>query len=576
MALRGHGRFLLFGAALFAVFYLSPHVTVTDSRYALLASEVLLTRGTLQLDGFVGLPDYRIHKSGGHEHLFFPAAGSVFSVPFMALARPFGGSVFDGAGRYDPAKEDALQKLLGALLCAVLGVLMWRLAAQFTGERAAMVIASAASLGSPVWSTASRAVWMDTWGLLLLSAGLLMVVRPMRFPGLIMLGTCLSWMYFVKPTYSIPIAAITGIAVWRHRLSAWPLLVTGAVWLVTFVMWSQLTFGTPLPEYFSTSMLRFRDVPDSLAPHIFSPSRGILVYFPAAAWAVWMVARNWVRVRDRDLAVAAFAVVVLHYIVHAAHSSTAGHCYGARFATPLVPWFVLLAAIGWDAAAPRSRRVALACGLLLVLWGIAVNGRGATEPKTWSWNTVPANIDDSRERVWDWAHPQFLADMLPVPLVLPEAFPNLPARIDFRSPKSAPYLLGSWDACESEGRWSMGANAAVIFSSEKGRGMEVRMTAHTCGPQEMLAFLNGNPVWEARTEDDAWFTAVFTVPDGMVDDRNVLEFRFPDRRAPRTEKPDGDLRELGLMVRDIEFLPTEQLPSRGDVTLRPNGRRPSR
>ncbi len=564
MASREHGRlpFSCAGlfAVLFAVFYLSPHVTVTDSRYALLASEVLLTKGTLQIDGLVEVPDYRILKSGGHEHLFFPAAGSVFGMPFMALMRPFGGSVFDGEGRYDPSREEALQKLLGALLCAAFGVVVWRMAAQFTGEGTALVIAVAACLGSPVWSTASRAVWMDTWGLLLLSIGLLMVVKPLRFPGLVVLGTCLSWMYFVKPTYSIPIVAITGIAVWRHRLNAWPLLVAGAVWLGVFVMWSLHTFGTPFPEYFSTSMLRFRDVPDALAPHIFSPSRGILVYFPAAAWAVWMVLGNWARVRDRDMATAAFVVIVLHYVVHAAHSSTAGHCYGARFAAPLVPWFVLLAAIGWEAASKMpicSRRATLACGLLLALWGVVVNGRGAIEPKTWSWNTVPVNIDDSRDRVWDWRRPQFLADLLPEPLILPEEFPALPSIIDFRSPDSAAYLLGSWDACESEGRWSMGANAAVIFSSWAGRGIQVRMTVRTAGPQKAAASLNGETVWEVHTGNDGWFTVDFTLPAALVSDRNVLEFHFPDRKVSDKSRHIGDFRELGLMVRSIEFLPAK-------------------
>ncbi|MBE2179033.1 MAG: hypothetical protein IAE97_00980 [Chthoniobacterales bacterium] len=553
-------RHILAGAGfftvLFAAFYLSPHVTVTDSRYALLASEVLLTDGTLKLDGLAEVPDYRILESGGHERLFYPAAGSVFSVPFMALVRPFGGSVFDKEGRYDPTREDALQKLLGALLCAVLGILMWRLAAQFTGGRAAMVIAIAASFGSPVWSTASRAVWMDTWGLLLLSIGLLMVVKPLRLPGLIILGSCLSWMYFVKPTYSIPVAAITGIVVWRHRLNAWPLLVTGAVWLVVFVLWSLHTFGTPLPEYYSTSMLKFRDVPDALASHIFSPSRGILVYFPAAAWAVWMVVRNRARVGDRDLVTAAFAVIVLHYVVHAAHSSTAGHCYGARFATPLVPWFVLLAAIGWEAVWREPacrRRFALACGLLLVLWGAFVNGRGAIEPKTWNWNIVPASIDDSRERLWDWRRPQFVADLLPEPLILPEEFPTLPSVLDFRGPDSAPYLLGRWDACESEGRWSMGANAAVIFSSWPGRGLQVRMTVRTAGPQRVEASLNGETVWEVHTGNERWFTVDFPLPATLVSDRNVLEFRFPDRRVPDQSRHIGDFRELGLMVRCIEF-----------------------
>lgn len=547
-------------AGLFAVFFLSPHITVTDSRYGLLAAEVLLTRGTLQLDGLVDSKDYRVCTSNGHDYPYFPAADSVLSVPFVAVMLPFGGSVLDDEGRYDGQREESRQKLLAALICAAVGVVIWRIAAQFTGEGAALAIAAAACLGSPIWGSASRAVWADTWGILLLSIALLMVVKPLRFPGLVALGTCLSWLYFVKPTFSVPITAVTAVVLWRFRLRALPLLLTGAVWLGLFLLWSRQTFGTWLPEYFAVSRLTLQNVPSSIAPHLISPSRGLLFYFPAALWAVWIVLRNWGRVRARDMATAAFATIILHYIVHAAHSSTAGHCYGARFSTALVPWFALLAAIGWRAASEtpgRSGRLVVAIGIALSLLGVFTNGRGAIEPKTWRWNIFPADIDDVHARVWDWRRPQFLADMLPDPLILPGEFPSLPAGIDFRDPGSAPFLVGGWDATETEGRWSMGANAGVIFSTETGRGILVRMTAHTSSPQRVLALLNGETVWKVKTQNDGWFTVDFTLPGTLVGSRNVLEFRFPDRRILSRGEQIVDSRELGLMVRSLEFLPAE-------------------
>lgn len=555
-------RLLLCGAAIFAVlfgvFFFSPHVVVTDSRYSLLVSEALLTKGTLKLDGLVPLPDYRLYQAGGHVRLFFPEASSLLAVPFMGLVRPFGGSVFDEEGRFEEAREDDLQKILAALLCAAAGVVLWRLAAQFTGEGAALVIALAACLASPIWGSASRAMWADTWGLLLLCLALLMAVKPLRWPGLVVLGTCLSWMYFVKPTYSVPIAAITVVLLWRKGWRAWSLLLTGAVWLGGFLLWSWHSHGTLQPVYFLASRLRESNVVLSLPTHIFSPSRGLLVYFPAAAWAVWMVMRNWARVKDRDWVVASFVVFVVHYIVHAAHSATGGHCYGARFGVPLVPWFVLLAAIGWEVPPAKSGRLlALGCGFLLVLWGAAVNGRGALDPNTWSWNFVPVSIDDSPERVWDWGRPQFMVGLLPDRLILPDRPPALPEKIDFRSPDSGPFLLGNWCGLEGEGRWSMGANAAVVFSAVPGRGFRVKMPARTFGPQRVVSLLNGETVWKVRTDGGDWFTGEFELPGKYVKDRNLLEFRFPDRRVPHRTMNDGDFRELGLMVAGMEFRPDE-------------------
>lgn len=547
-------------AVLFAVFHLSPHVTVTDSRFSLLASEVLLTKGTLTLDGLVPVPDYRIYGRGGHDRLYFPEAGSVLAVPFMALMRPWGGTVFDGDGRFEEGRENALQKLLASLLCAAAGVVLWRLAAQFTGETAAMVIAIAACLASPVWGSASRALWADTWGFFLLSIALLLAVKPLRLFGLVVLGTCLSWMYFVKPTYSVPIAAITAVIIWRQGLRAWPLLATGAVWLAAFVFWSLHSHGTLQPGYFLVSRLREADVWQSLAPHIVSPSRGLLVYFPAAVWAIGMVVFSWKRLSRRDLALAAFAVITVHHVVHAAHSATAGHSYGARFGAPLVPWFVLLAAMGWAAlpqAADRARRFALGCGGILVLWGALVNGRGAIDSDTWKWNITPKSIDESPERLWDWRRPQFLAGLLPEPLTLPEDVLLIPREIDFRGTDAAPFLVGGWGHRETEGRWSTGAKAGVAFSAEPGRGFLVRLTGRTLGPQRVVCLLNGERLANLRTDGDTWFNETVTLPGKLVRDRNLLEFRFPDRRAPHPSRQDGDRRELGLMVGRLEFLPRE-------------------
>lgn len=545
-------------AFLFAVFHLSPHVTVTDSRYSLLVSEVLLTTGTLRLDGMVSPSDYRAYRKAGSVRLYFPEAGSVLAVPFMALVRPFGGSVFDGEGRFDPAREDALQKLFSALLCAAAGVVLWRLAARFASERAALVIAVSACLASPVWSSTSRALWTDTWGFLLLSLALLMAVKPLRGPGLVVLGTVLSWMYFVKPTYSVPVAAITAVVLWRQGWRSWLLPFTGAVWLAAFVFWSLHVNGTLQPDYFRASRLGESNLATSLAPHLFSPSRGLLVYFPFAVWAVWMVAANWRRLRDRDLAVAAFFVMVLHYAVHGSHSATAGHCYGARFSGPLIPWFVLLAAMGWDAATRRpgpGRSAAFAWGLVLVLWGVAVNARGALEPRTWRWNNEPANIDEAPERLWDWRRPQFAADLLPGVIDLPPVVPVLSPVLDFRKPSSSPFLVGAWSGPEEDGRWSCGTSAGLAFSAEPGRGIVLRLTARTFGPQQIICHFNGERVRSIRTEGDAWFTETFSLPATRVGDWNMLEFRFPDRRSPAGANPEGDRRELGLMVRTLVSLP---------------------
>lgn len=414
--------------AVAVVLFACPVRIVNDSHYTLLAAESLIDTGTMRLDAAFAHPldralypgmendqplPYQVVRHDGHVLPYYPPGSAVLSVPFVAAARLLGVYVAGADGRYRADVEVELQRLLAALLMGALAALMFRTAALLLPPLPSALLSLGATFASPVLSTASRALWSDTWGVLVLGVVVHLLVKDAaraRPPSAPLLATLLSVLFFVKPTYAISILATVG-CVAATRPARLPLLVaTGAMWLGAFAAWSRHVYGTLLPPYYSETVGDGR-LAARLVGTLASPSRGLLVFCPIVLPILAGVLRAWPRLPSRPLAAVALWAVALHVLMTANHDVWwAGVCYGPRYMTPLVPWFFLLALLWRHArgAAPGApfARAAVALALLA---SIAMNAIGALDPATVAWNHVPAEVDEGR--VMSWRDPQFLAGL---------------------------------------------------------------------------------------------------------------------------------------------------------------------
>ncbi|HEY0099260.1 MAG TPA: hypothetical protein VGB76_09955, partial [Pyrinomonadaceae bacterium] len=351
----------LFTSTLFLAFPL-PHLA--DSKYSTLLSESLIHRRSFTLDAYK-IPDlvpaqtynsasnttvYQIEFSGGHFYHMFPPGSPVLSVPYVALFNLFGITASNPDGSYNNKNEKIIQASLASLLMGALTVIFFYTSRQLLPPAWSALIALGGSLGTQVWSTASRVLWSDTWGIFLLGYVVLLLVsdatgrRPLR-P--VWFATLLSWMYFVRPTYSIPIAAISiYVFLYRRRLFA-SYALTGAAWFAAFVLYSQLHFGQMLPYYYRATRLKFDSFPTAFAGNLISPARGLFVYVPVLFFVAYLLLRFERELPLPRLAVLALGVIVAHLFVVAGFTPWwGGHSYGPRYTTGLVPWFVLLGILG--------------------------------------------------------------------------------------------------------------------------------------------------------------------------------------------------------------------------------------
>jgi hypothetical protein len=436
------------GVAIFiltlSIFLISRIHQVADSNYSMLVSQSLIDHGSFQLDAYAlpryepvwhgyyykNGPVYQLEIARGHIYYHLPPGSSILSAPFVAVLNVFGVSAARPDGTYDPQGEVKIEAGLAALLMAALAVIFFYTARLLLPLWWSVVVALGGALGTQVYSTASRALWSETWGILLLGIVIYLLLRNelgKREFNPILLATLLSWMYFVRATFSVHIFAITIYLLIFHRRLFLRYTITGAAWLAGFVLYSWLNFGQLLPNYYRASRLQFDVFWEALAGNLVSPARGLLVYVPVLFFVAFMLARYRRHLAHQRLAWLSLAIIIGQLVVVSSFNHWwGGHSFGPRFTTGLVPWFVLLGILGTSAmlkwreerGATASRagwRAQLACGVLLLLMSAFINTRGATSHATWLWNMRPLEIDQHPERLWDWSQPQFLAGIMPRP-----------------------------------------------------------------------------------------------------------------------------------------------------------------
>ena len=218
-------QIILFLFAL-TVFLAAPVIQASDSRYTILLSECLLHHHTFALDTYsvpqprvpespLGVKEasvYQLIRARGHTTYYYPQAGSILSIPFVAVANAFGLSSAMPAGELNFRGEVIIERIVASLLMAALTCVIFHTALMMLPIRWSMVVALGTALGTQILSTAARGLWSHTWQILVL--GVLvdaLLSREHRGTRMhpVWIATLVAWVYFTRPTGSIAIVTIS-------------------------------------------------------------------------------------------------------------------------------------------------------------------------------------------------------------------------------------------------------------------------------------------------------------------------------------------------------------------------------
>jgi hypothetical protein len=430
----------------------SPSGMTADPIRAVSVAVSMVHYRSLSLDRFRPLtdPSYAITVVNGHIYPLFPWAVSLFAVPWV-IADDLGhrlGLTEGSVAMVRSGHDWGLQVVSMATVVAAATVVVYfialrvlRLQPPARRRRWAVAVALAFALGTPAWSTASRAMWQHGPSMLCIAVGLLCALRAQSGArGWMGMGAALATSYAMRPTDSIVIIVMVAwvvVAQRRHLLA----VVAGALPpLVILVAVDLAVYHQALSPYYTGG--QSFDVSGTtavaLAGNLVSPARGLFIFCPLVVLSVTGVVVRW-RAGELTAFWKALAVIpILHWVVISAFKHWwGGDSYGPRFFTDLVPVFVVLALPAvevlarWlapsrdrpapadtddvmDAGTPgragprlRWRRALVTLTVVALVWSVGVNAQGAILRSAWCWNNEPTSVDAHPSKLWDWSDPQF-------------------------------------------------------------------------------------------------------------------------------------------------------------------------
>ena len=355
---------------------------------------------------------YAIEYPDGRPHTVYPIGASLLALPAVALIAAISP---DFAQDLAKGFHNKTEKFIASMIGALAGVIFfWIMVLQFQSLVSALVATFIFSFSTSMWSTATRALWQHGPDVLMLTIAMLILIKACQREALIQFAALpLAMAYVMRPTAVVPIAVLSIYVLLYHR--TWFLKYLGWAILVTlpWFIYNISIYHWLLPPYYtSNAFSQGTDFFAGLSGNLFSPSRGLFVFSPVLLFSVSgfvLALRNG---QQRALHVAFGAVVALHTLIVASASMWwAGHSFGPRFMTDVVPFLVYFIPFNFSALPtlkPTARSIAVLLFVGLTLVSTAIHASGALRFETTTWNVVPDNIDGHSDRTWDWSDPQFL------------------------------------------------------------------------------------------------------------------------------------------------------------------------
>lgn len=383
----------LVAVVVLVVYLLLPWKEPSGDNYGyFLGAKSLAEEGDLNLDEYEdALPKYSVHRYNGHLYSSFPTMNSLVLYPFFKAAHLVGYAV----------KPTKIAGLAATLFVAVSCSLLFITLAPVLTPRWAALLALALAFASPIFSNCASDFWSHVSAVFFGCLSIYLALRPASVWVGMGLGLSCPLAVLCRPQSAVGIAMLVLLWLSSHRRKLWlPFGISGALVGVIGSAAGLITSGRITGSYMAQANPGCFGDP-ALWSFLFSRSRGMLIYFPIAALALYEIIRYvsgmpsyllscvkgaWRRLRsddapERQLAVADItqvtAIAVLaSTLIHSSYIMwSGGGCYGSRFSSDSVPWVIVLAAA--LLARSKHRKLLGVSVVVLFLLGFAANLPGA-------------------------------------------------------------------------------------------------------------------------------------------------------------------------------------------------------
>lgn len=526
--------------------------TNSDPKATILLSDSIITKQSFKLDHYGSqiLQEYGwlVQEVNGHMYHFFPIGSSIFSTPFVLVAKILGIDVLKN--------QEVLQRVISTIVGLLTIIVFFRISLLTHPPLESAMVVAVIWFGSSLITTSVTALWSHNFGVLFSSIVILKCISTIQ-KGLswptFSIGALIFGAYLCRPTFAVFALFVILYIFSYNRIAAVKTFVVLTTFVIGFSVWSLITTGEYIPSYYVPSRLSSNQWYVAIVGNLISPSRGVLFFSPF----LLLILMKWrqcdsVIFRNRSWMLLGILWPIAHtWMISSFSHWWAGHSYGARFMTDATPGILLLLLRWW----PRftelfNRKLTISAILITSCVSIAINsGQGVFNKFTSRWNSDP-NIDFYQFYLFDFRFPQFLYSEKNHRLRTQNH--QLRPRISIHNSSTREVSWYGWSHSEETHRWSSSEVASIEFTPNNPaiKLGYLLLDANYFGNQHIIVQLNGKTIGDYHAKG-------FTHPRMLKFDpgelkigvKNSLSFRLPDSKFASAK----DKRKIALALRTLEI-----------------------
>jgi hypothetical protein len=316
-------------------------------------------------------------RSDGGWYSIRPPGSAIAAIPFIApvaLTKP-----------QPPSEEDMYQiGKLAAATCVSAAAMFLLLVLERLAPKAAWPATILFAFGTPLYSTASQALWMHGPAVFWLCAALYLLTRPgnCRLELRVLSGFALGMATLTRPAAAFfVIATVATLLLQRRWRGVCGLAIGGGVPAVLLFHYNMTHFGHPLlGGYEDDNWATTPPLWVGLSGLLIAPSRGLFVYAPALLLAppgikALSESVEPPRLGARALLFAWLAAATATLLFYARwYDWPGGWSYGPRLLSEAMPISCIFFALGYQKLADGSIRQVAAVALIAISIGVQILG----------------------------------------------------------------------------------------------------------------------------------------------------------------------------------------------------------
>jgi hypothetical protein len=347
---------------------------------------------------------YYVTLVDGHYVSRYPVGPALLALPFTIPQMLVLDRTLPGWETSEPDWFDTICKRSAAAITTLAALSLLAVLRKLGLGNTAWLAATAAALGSALWSTASQSLWQHGPAALMLTSLILLLwpENPSRW-RFVVAGVTAATLVCCRPI-DLAFAAVTAIWVMiRHpRWLIWFLPPAAAI-AAALIGYNRAYLGAA-GGYYSTFDAATFGTPwyEGLQGTLLSPSHGLFVFSPWTMVAFAYLPFALFQLRRAMLLPWLLATLGAHALLISTFSCWwAGLCFGPRYWTEVIPLLAIVFGMALHWAKRRCKPI-FVLSLLLIVFSAGVEILGTFVYPS-SWQDPPPDFDGTTHRFFDWS-----------------------------------------------------------------------------------------------------------------------------------------------------------------------------